>query len=298
MQSDFSTEQAIIDAPLIYQGFAGWPSFSPDGTQIAFTAEADTDRCFICLVDIRAPHQLYPITLPNLGAKRPSWHPNGRKIAYNLDNETIWIYEIESGRSKLYLPESTRKATKLIHPCYAPDGKSILVASLHRGGLQREEVLYRLDPDAKKPIKQLTEYPHVCAGRPAVSPDDSHAVFAGHAGFFNQVENRLWKVYPDKSAFELEKGNSANCHGRCPAYSPDGNWIACVSTRPIHNPTEETPMSVWIIRSDGSEAYKLTDSSMLPTHMSWSPNQKLLAVTGAYGVQLIDLPEVFVLHNL
>ncbi len=293
MQGDFSNDSLILNAPFLYKGFAGWPSYSPNGSQIVFTADADTNECFICIVDVKNPNHLHQITRPEIGAKRPSWHPDGSKIAYNLNNETIRIYDMKSQKSELYLSEAVRGKNKLIHPCYAPDGKSILVASLHKGGPQREEVLYRLNPDAENPIEQITQYPQVCAGRPAVSPDNKDVVFAGHADFFNQLENRLWKVSIPDESFKLEEGDDATCHGRCPAYSPDGKWISCVSTRPLKKPIEITPMSVWMIRSDGSEAYRLTNDSLLPTHMSWSPDQEKLAVTGAFGLQLIHLPNIF-----
>ncbi|MDF1695935.1 MAG: hypothetical protein P1U56_08895 [Saprospiraceae bacterium] len=293
MQGDFSKLESIINAPFLHKGFTGWPSFSPNGDKIAFTNNADQNTCYICIVDINSPSTFVPITNPDLGAKRPSWHPDGSEIAYNVDNQTIWVYHLENKTSQLYLPESVRGNIKLIHPCYAADGKSIFVASLHRGGVQRDEVLYRLIPTNHENIVQITQFPHVCAGRPAASPDHTNVVFAGHAGFFNQVENRLWKTNFEGPSFELEEGDSVSCQGRCPAYSPDGQWVACVSTRPLRNPTEKTPMAVWIIRSDGSESYKLTDSSLLPTHMTWSPDQKKLAVTGAFGLQLIDLPKIF-----
>jgi len=293
MNGDFSKNKDILNAPFLYKGFSRWPSFSPDGTKIVFTMHADVTECFIGIIDISNPSNIVQLTLPKMEAKRPTWHPDGSKIAYNVNNETIWEYDISSGVSKLYLPEEVRKSVNFIHPWYSPDGNSILVASFNRNGPQREEVLYRLNSQSENPIQQLTQYPHVCAGRNTSNPVNQDIIFAGHAGYFNQLENRLWKVKPPQKAYSLEKGDSANCHGRCPAYSPFGDWVACVSCRPIRKPTIDTPQSVWIIRSDGSEAYKLTDGSFLPTHMSWSPDQKKLAVTGASGLQLIDLPEMF-----
>lgn len=293
MQGDFSENKTVINSPFLYEGFAKWPSFSPDGTKIVFTMDANMKECFLGIIDVSSPDKILPITKPEMEAKRPSWHPHGDKIAYNRNNETIWEYDIPSGVSKLYLSNEVRNNKKLIHPWYSPDGNSILVASYNRNGPQREEVLYRLNPNSDKPIQQLTQYPHVCAGRNSPNPKGSDIIFAGHAGYFNQLENRLWKVDPPAESFPLEVGDSASCHGRCPAYSPFGDWVACVSCRPLRNPNINTPQSIWIIRSDGSEAYRLTDSRYLPSHMSWSPDQKKLAVTGAFGLQLIDLPELF-----
>ena len=293
MTSDFSNMDFIKNALTLWDGYAGWPCFSPDGNQIVFTANADKSTCYLAIIDINHPHQVTAITAPIRGAKRPTWRPDGREIAYNVDNERIEVIQLDTRTIKNYISDDDRNGIKLIHPCYAPDGKSIIAATYQRNGIQREEVLYRVHHKLKPTLVKLTEYPHVCAGRLTVNPDNKEIVFAGHAGHFNQVENRLWKVRPPERAEMLESGGNAACHGRCPAYSPDGKWVACVSARPVVNPKDDTPLSVWIIGSDGNSVYKLTDDSLRPTHMAWSPNQKLLTVAGAHGLQLITLPNIF-----
>jgi len=293
MTEDFSKEERIRNAPLIYRGFTGWPTYAPDGKHIIFTDNADILKCHLVKIDVNQPNNAITITDPKIGAKRPAYHPDSQTVAFNLNNESIWIMDLQNQMYRPYLPEWIRGEQKWIHPCFAPDGQSIVVASYQRGGPQREEVLYRLSPDSENTVTQITQYPEVCAGRLAISPGGSQIVFAGHAGAFNQLENRLWKVGADGKSVVLEEGSKAEKHGRCPAYSPDGCWVACVSARPMHSPKEETPMSVWIIRSDGSSAFRLTDASLKPTHMAWSPDQRRLAVTGAFGLQLIPLPDIF-----
>ena len=271
MTGDISNTQAIKDAPLIYRGFTGWPSYSPDGSSIVFTDDADQWTCHLVLVSVDDTAAIHHLTDPKIGAKRPSFHPNGNLLAFNLDNASIWILDLASGETTPYISDLVRGNKKLIHPCFAPDGQSIVVASYQRGGPQREEVLYRINPQAEVPIVQLTHYPQVCAGRPAVSPDNQHVIFAGHADGCIQVENQLWRGGADGSSKVLEVGDKALCHGRCPAYAPDGRWVAFVSTRPLSGPSEATAMSVWIVSMDGKASYKITDDSMRPTHMAWSP---------------------------
>lgn len=292
MIKDFSAETAIINAPFLYKGFTGWPDFSPDGEELVFTNDADKHTCFLVILNLKNK-QIRRLTSPKLGAKRPTWHPEGHSIAYNVNNENIHIIQLSSMKSYLYISESFRAGRKIIHPCYAPDGKSILAASYQRGGPQREEVLYRVYPNNDQPIVEITDYPRVCAGRCTVHPNNEDVIFAGHAGSFNQLENRLWKVSQHQKAVPLELGDDSRCHGRCPSYSRDGRWVACVSARPKVKPDEETALGVWIIKSDGQESYKLTDGRFKPTHMTWSPDQKSLAVAGAFGVQLIRLPSLF-----
>src|SRR4029077_18853232 len=124
--------------------------------------------------------------------------------------------------------------------------------------------------------------------------DGQKVVFAGNAGRFAQGANQLWVVGLDRKSQRLEQGEPALAQGRAPRWSPDGKWIACTSTRPAPNPDENTPRAVWIISADGLQAYQLTDHSMNPLHVAWSPDQKRLACGGiGCGLALLDLPERF-----
>ena len=119
-------------------------------------------------------------------------------------------------------------------------------------------------------------------------------VFAGNAGQFDQGANQLWVIRADGDSRRLEKGEPALVQGRAPRWSPDGKWVACTSTRPATNPTEDTPRAIWIVRADGEQAYQLTDHALNPQHVAWSPDQKLLACGGSdTGLTLLELPEHF-----
>lgn len=277
----------------LYNGCCGWPSFAPDGRRVVFTANADTDRCLLYIMDVKQKDCIKAISKPGDKAKRPCWHPFLERIAFNVNNETLWEYDVRNEKKTLYISEEVRDGRRLLHPCYSGDGEYLLAASFQRGGPRRDEVLYRVGSGDTPFLEEITDFPHVCAGRVSSSPDDSHVVFAGHAGSFNQVKNRLWVKYPGRKSFPLEDGGDEESHGRCPSYSPDGRWIACVSARPYSDPQEDTLLSVWIISSDGKESYRLTDTTGGPTHMSWTPDQGQMAIAGKTGLYLVDLPPIF-----
>ncbi len=171
------------------------------------------------------------------------------------------------------------------------------VASVRWVNTVRQGVIYKLVPESSSPLEAWTNPDQISAGRPSVSPSGDQIVFAGNAEGFNQGANQLWVVSYGARSKRLEQGAAHLVQGRAPSWSPDGKWIACTSTRPISDPTEETPKAVWIISADGREAHRITDSSLNPLHVAWSPDQRYLACAGdGSPLVLISLTEVF--HRL
>ncbi len=270
-----------------------WPCFSPDGRQLVFTGHLDEPYNRLMMLPVEGGDNPRILTPPHMNAKRPTWLSNGRQIAFNRDQNSIWTFDLETGRLEPFLPDSPLHAPPYFHPCAYPNERAVVVVAFCESASGRAGVLYKLTPDADDPVMQLTTFPEVCAGRPGVSPDGETVVFAGNAGRFDQAANQLWVVTPNGKPRRLEQGEPALVQGRAPRWSPDGKWMACTSTRPEANPIETTPKAIWIISADGNEAYRLTDHAFNPHHVSWSPDQKRLVCGGGCGLGLLDLPEHF-----
>jgi Tol biopolymer transport system component len=271
-----------------------WPCFSPDGRSLVFTVDLEhtNNRLVVLRLDEGGDPQW--LTPPDMNAKRPTWLHGGREIAFTREQTTIWTLDLDRGQIAPFLPESPPGAPSFIHPCAYPNERAVVVVSFRQTENGREGVLYKLTPGAAAPILQLTTFADVCAGRPGTSPDGETVVFAGNAGKFAQGANQLWIVRPGEKPRRLEQNEPALAQGRAPRWSGDGKWIACTSTRPEPNPNENTPKAVWIISADGQEAHRLTDHSMNPLHVAWSPDQKRIACGGfGCGLALLDLPERF-----
>jgi Tol biopolymer transport system component len=271
-----------------------WPCFSPDGRYLVFTGDLDRPNSRLMMQSADGDGKPQYITPPDLNAKRPTWLYGGKEIAFNSGQTSIWTIDLETGRIQPLLPELHPDTPSFVHPCSYPTERAVVAVSFRETANGRAGVLYKLTPGAAMPILQLTTFPEVCAGRPGVSPDGEAVVFAGNAGRFAQGANQLWVVKPNCKPRRVEQNEPAFAQGRAPRWSPDGKWIACTSTRPAPEPDENTPKAVWIVSADGREAHRLTDHSMNPLHVAWSPDQKRLACGGfGCGLALLDLPELF-----
>jgi Tol biopolymer transport system component len=269
-----------------------WPCFSPDGRHLVFTGDLDRPNSRLMMQSADGDAKPQYITPPDLNAKRPTWLSGGSEIAFNRGQTSIWTLDLDTGRIQPFLPEPPAGSPSFVHPCGYPGERAVVVVSFIETANGRSGVLFKLTPGAAVPILQLTTFPEVCAGRPGVSPDGETIVFAGNAGRFAQGANQLWTVKPNAKPRRLEQTLPDLAQGRAPRWSPDGKWIACTSTRPAPEPNENTPRAVWIISADGREAHRLTDHSMNPLHVAWSPDQKRLACGGfGCGLALLDLPE-------
>jgi Tol biopolymer transport system component len=289
------SEETLI-TPRRIRPEGAWPCFSPDGKELVFTTELETPNNRLMLMRLDGgDHEPRALTPPEMNAKRPAWLPGGREIAFNHDQTAVWTLDLDGGRLAPFLPDLPPDAPSFIHPCAYPNERAVVVVSFRKTERGREGVLYKLAPGAARPIVQLTEFADVCAGRPGAAADGETIAFAGNAGKFAQGANQLWILAPNAKPRRLEPDKEpALAQGRAPRWSPDGKWIAFTSTRPAPHPDENTPKAVWIISAAGTETHQLTDHSMNPLHVAWSPDQKRLACGGfGCGLALIDLPERF-----
>lgn len=275
----------------LWTGIAGWPCFLPDGETILFTGHIQQQASSLMTISLRAKAEVKVLTVPEMGARRSTLHPDGNKIAFNLNNATVWTFDLNSSVVEPYAPEWHTEAERFIHPYYHPDGKSIVLVSDSDGPTGREGVVCSLSPEDG--VTEWTQFPEVCAGNLTVSPDGKSVVFAGNAGVFHQDMNQLWIVTPPAPAKRLEPGSPTLFQGRAPRWSPDGKWIAFVSTRPAPDAEDEDPKAVWIVDANGQNAYQLTPTAFRFPYVGWSPDQRSMAICTDDYLGVMELPARF-----
>ena len=178
------------------------PSWSPDGTKIAFQSwEHDPSEIYVMDVD---GGNLVQLTDNAAYDDYPNWSPDGTKIAYNSEvGSTVEIFVMNADGS-----EQTRlTSTQYMHnyfPIWSPDGTKILFQSSRFG--KGTWGLYIMDADGKNvvPISESAYYNSAVA---SWSPDGTTILFNSDR---DEEENgELYLVDTDGSNVTRLTDNSA-----------------------------------------------------------------------------------------
>lgn len=132
------------------------PSFSPDGSKLAFVSDKDwTPRIY--LLDLKKENSidnLTCITKKNRENTAPSWSPDGKKIAYSAKTNgirQIWIYDLNTQEENQITMGPHHKE----NPFFAPNSIHIVYNTTGQ-----ESHIYVVDTNRKKPM-QITYGPEI-----------------------------------------------------------------------------------------------------------------------------------------
>lgn len=129
------------------------PTFSPDGTKVAFVSNKDGGA------------KVYIMDIPPLGAKStdlhpyliskrcresttPAWSPDGKKIAYSAKNSgerQIWIYDVENHTEQQLTDGKGNKES----PSWAPDSLHLVFHAFTKEGCD----LYMINMNQPTPVR-------------------------------------------------------------------------------------------------------------------------------------------------
>ena len=152
----------------------GFPTWSPDGSMIAFApAGGSSGRSWIAIMNAdgsarrRLPHTEY--------GEYPSWSPDGKRIAFNSNlSGQAQMYIVDVDTSQVLDLSNVGEGGKV---AWSPDGRSILFAS-HRDHSDNWTDIYVMRPDGSG-VRRLTRGG---GETPAWSPDGRYILFSGPGG--------------------------------------------------------------------------------------------------------------------
>lgn len=236
------------------------PQVSPDGTRVVYVLtvvdrDADTYRSHLWML----PADGGPARQFTSGAHRdssPRWSADGRAIAFLSDRgapaadghkkpKQIYVIPADGGEAVPLTTGNLRPST----PAWAPDGQTIAFV----GKPEREKD----DSD----VKVLTRVRYKFDGE----------------GFWDGRYKQIFTVPAAGGPVrQLTTGEFDHVQ---PAWSPDGQWIACVANR---NPDADftNATDVWLIPSAGGTPRCLTQTVGPVEYPAWSPDGRRIAYYG------------------
>jgi Tol biopolymer transport system component len=256
-----SSNNPVVAIPLTtYPGSERHPTFSPDGSQVAFSwdgSNEDNFDVYVKLIDSGPPLRL---TNDPADDFHPAWSPDGRTIAFmrRLPGSRAAVMLI----SPLGGPERKLAETGDVTPgmwdssrslAWSPDSKHL--AALDRASPNEPVALFLISVETGERVR-LTQPPRGIAGDsgPAFSHDGRMLAFSRLAGITASdlhvitLSRALVPVgEPKRLTFDSRRLND-------PVWAPDGREIIFSSTRAAGG------FSLWRIAANGGKAPQRLES--------------------------------------
>ena len=199
-----------------------WPSWSPDGSMIAF-AHAVAGRSEIWLMDADGQNQR-SIT-SSLGTDiGPRWSPDGSRLAFTRVTDDghgdIWMVNADGTNAT----EITNGPAVDVSPTWSPDGTSILFAS-NRDATGVETYLYTYDVGSGDIVRRTSEEQSSGGwidGAPSWSARGDSVLFARSLASA-PTRRDVWEIQvPDWTATMVADGPTDDAS---PVYGPDDKTL-------------------------------------------------------------------------
>ena len=241
---------------LTTMGRAYYPTWSPDGTKIAFQGKFSEELFFV--------GSLYVMNADGSGLARlgnnptndydPAWSPDGTKIAFvSYRDGNLEIYVMNADGTAV--TRLTNDLARDLEPAWSPDGTKIAFTSRRDGN----DEIYVMNADGTGQVN-LNNSPAADYG-PSWSPDATKIAFAST----RDGNAEIYVMNADGTG--VTRLTNDPLHDVEPAWSPDGTKIAFWRSGFL-GPEEILVEQIYVMNADGSGAKGLTTNGWDP---SWRP---------------------------
>src|SRR5215471_15231743 len=279
---------ALGGAPKQLMDFGAAPSWSRDGTTIAFQSDSDPDlgstsvgssTIWITSVQGGAPRQITQAGTPTGGHLQPTWSPDGRRIAFSTNDYTggqIWSVSVAGNDLKQLSHRRVGGGAEQAHwgdplggratyPLYSADGRAIYFVVESK--IWMLPISLGSDEPTENPI------PIADAGASLISNLTSSMDGRKIAYSAQTWASNIWSLpvttpAGDASGTPQPLTNQTNTRNTQPAFSPDGRKIAFAEYLRGGAP------NLWVGDANGKNTEQLTARVNVP---SWFPDQSQIA---------------------
>jgi len=277
-----------------------YPSFSPDGSQVAFWRPSEKGLdLWVARADMSNARPLGVSTL--LGGFQPVWSPDGRMLAVPASTRglaDVAVVQVEDGTVTLLTDNPAIEIPVQFHPdgdrvvYYGAIGGSVESFTVSRSTGEKHPLLDdvgspyigEVSPDGRTIIynrvdgeKSTLWMADADGGNRRQLTQEGFEDFAGTTRWSPDGKQFLYQSRrtgkPDIWIASIADGTTRQLTSdiqddRNPAWSPDGQWIAFLSSR-------GRQLDVWVMPTAGGDAVRITDDPLQEESVSWIGNDAL-----------------------
>jgi Tol biopolymer transport system component len=240
------------------------PSWSPDGTQVAFVSNRDGsgDISSTDIYVMDANSRITRLTDDPGEDSEPAWSPDGTQIAFvsSRGGQGREVYVMDTDGTNV--TQLTDSSDGPVGPSWSPDGTRIVYASVDGEPF----TLFVMEADGSN-VSRLIDGPDPNTQpdwyfQPDWSPDGSRIVFSGTT-FGDLSVTHIFVIDADGTNLtQLTRGTTTR---RQPKWSPDGTRILFLQWDDLSNSRD-----FYMIDASGNNITRLTASATLIDHAAWS----------------------------
>jgi len=228
---------------------------------------------------------------------QPDWSPDAKSVvyvSYQKDAMELWLLDVASGKTR----QLTEGGAVNVEPRWSPDGKRVVwvstnynkrfhifVADMTDGELRN---VVRLTGEMKSSLPRYYYSAYDMEINPVWTRDGKEIQFVSNQGHIYGTGG-FWRMKAEPGAAASEIHYEETSWKARPDFSPDGSRMVYSSYlgRQWHN--------LWVMPSDGGDAFPISYGNWDQTNARWSPDGKKIAYisnfTGSTAIEVQEFAE-------